>query len=218
MYTEFDLAKANALLDQIGLKWDAKHEYRLGPDGKSLEFNKIFYVSWPPNQGEVQDLIKQTWKQVGINVNNRPIERSLWEQTMRTNDWDMSAYATNTGGGAYLITSSDGVFPIDIAWYPTPQWGVWLQTQGKSGMEPPPEVKKLYQLYEEFTTTATPARMVEIEKEAFKIYVENLMAIGVCSRPTVEIYYVTSNRFRNVPDLVMDDVTFYNPASFYIAK
>jgi peptide/nickel transport system substrate-binding protein len=214
MYTEFDIVKANQLLDQIGLKWDAKKEWRLGPDGKPLSFNKIFYVAWPPFQGEAQDLIKEGYRKIGLNVNNKVLERTLWETTMRANDWDLSAYATDTGGGAYLL-GNGALFPSSDFWLTLPAWGLWYTSLQKAGFEPPAEVKKLRVLYEEYMTTATQARMVEIEKEATKIYVTNLLAIGVMSRPKVEIYYVASKKLKNVPAKLMDDVTYHIPAQFY---
>jgi len=215
MYTKYDPAAANKLLDEIGLKWDAKKEWRLGPDGKPLSFTKVFYVSWPLFQAEAQDLIKENWKAIGINVNNKFLDRTLWTTTMAGNDWDMSAYATDTGGGAYLPLAGAGLFPQSVGWYAGPQWGLWFSSEGKSGIEPPAEVKKLRALYEEYATTATQARMVEIEKEAFKLYVSQLMAIGISSRPPAEIYYVTNKKLKNVPPKVMDDVTFHIPAQFY---
>jgi peptide/nickel transport system substrate-binding protein len=215
-YTEFDLAKANALLDEIGLKWDANKRFRLGPDGKPLQFVKIFYTSWPSSQAEAQDLIKQTWAKIGIDVINKPIERSLWTEQMRTNDYEMSAYATNTGGGAYLPTSSDGVFPIDIAWYPEPDWGNWFATNGAAGTEPPADVKRSMDLYKEYVTTASPDRMTAIEKEAFRLYSTNLWAIGVGDRPAIEVYYVANVKLKNLPqENVIDDVTFFHPAQWY---
>ncbi len=215
-YTEFDLEKANQLLDEIGLKWDSNKQWRLGPDGKPLQFVKIFYTSWPANQAEAQDLIKQTWAKIGIDVINKPIERSLWSQQMRTNDYDMSAYATNTGGGPYLPIASDGVFPINVSWYPEPDWGLWLNTGGAAGSEPPQSVKDSFALYQEYITTADAERMVEIEKEAFRLYSTNLWAIGVGDRPAMEVYYVATTRLKNLPtDNVIDDMTFFHPAQFY---
>ncbi len=215
-YTEFDLDRANELLDEIGLKWDNNRQWRRGPDGKKLQFTKIFYVSWPANQAEAQDLIKQTWAKVGIDVINKPIERSLWSEQMRTNDYDMSAYATNTGGGAYLPIAGDGVFPLDISWYPEPDWGNWLNSDGAAGTEPPELVKKSYDLYEEYITTAGPDRMIEIEKEAFRLYSTNLWAIGVGDRPAIEVYYVANAKLQNLPqDRVIDDVTFFHPSQWF---
>jgi ABC-type transport system substrate-binding protein len=147
-------------------------------------------------------------------VNNKVLERTLWETTMRTNDWDLSAYATDTGGGAYLL-GNGALFPSSDFWLTLPAWGLWYTSLQKAGFEPPAEVKKLRALYEEYMTTATQSRMVEIEKEATKIYVTNLLSIGVMSRPKVEIYYVANKKMKNIPPKLMDDVTYHIPAQFY---
>lgn len=210
MYTQFDIAKANKLLDEVGMKWDSRHEWRLGPDGKPISFNKIFY------QGpEGQELIKTTWKQIGINVNNKTVDRTLWESTVEGNDWDMASYGTDTGGGAYLPLASSGVFPQSKGWRPNSQWGIWFGTSGTGGIEPPAEVKKLRALYDEYGTTATPARMVAIEKEAFRTYVTNLMCIGVVSRTKYDVYFIANKKMKNTPSKQIDDVSFYHPSSFF---
>jgi peptide/nickel transport system substrate-binding protein len=219
MYTEFDLDRANELLDEVGLEWDNNRQWRLGPDGNRLQFVKIFYVSWPNGQAEAQDLIKQTWAQIGIDVVNKPIERSLWTQQMLAGEYDMSAYSAGGGAsGPYLPLASNRVFPTNDYWFPEPDWGSWFQNGGQSGEEPPADAKRSYELYKEYTTTATSERMVEIEKEAYRLFVDNLWAIGVLVRPEREVYYVTHNRYRNVPDEVVDDVTYWHPASFFIEQ
>ena len=55
----------------------------------------------------------------------------------------MSAYATNTGGGAYLTGAP---FPIQQNWWPEPDWARWVMSGGELGEEPPDYVKKLYGL------------------------------------------------------------------------
>jgi len=210
MYAQYDMAKANGLLDEVGMKWDANHEWRLGPDGKPISFNKIFYIG-----AEAQELIKATWKKIGINVNNKTVDRTLWEATMEGNDWDMSAYGTDTGGGAYLPLAGSGIFPQSKSWRPNSQWGAWFGTSGTGGIEPPAEVKMLKTLYDEYCTTATPARMVAIEKEAFRTYVGNLLSIGVVNRTKYDVYFIANKKMKNTPNKMIDDTSFYHPAQFF---
>ena len=218
IHTEFDLARADRLLDEIGLIWDERGRFRLGPDGQPLQFVKIFSGGWPANQAEAQDLIKASWAKVGIDVMNRPIARSLWTHRMRSNDYDMAAYATNTGGGAYLPIQNDGVFPINRSWFPEPDWGHWYATKGAAGTPPPKDVGRSMALYDEYTTTAGRERMIEIEKEAFALYSSNLWAIGVCDRPTIEVYYIANVKLQNLPqNNVIDDFTYFHPAQLFFA-
>jgi len=214
MFTEYDISRANSLLDDMGLPWDAKKEWRLGSDGRPLTFTKIFFTGWPPYQAEAQDLAKEGWSRIGISVNNRALERSQWLSAIQGVDWDMSAYAADAGGGAYSPLPTSGLFPQTENWYAGPQWGRWYASGGLSGLEPPPEVKKLRALYEEYISTATMQRMLDIEKEAARIYVGNLLAIGILSRPRMEVYYVASMKMRNIPPKLLDDVTVHVPAQF----
>jgi peptide/nickel transport system substrate-binding protein len=155
LYTEHDIESANALLDEVGLSWDAKHERRLGADGQPIVLTVVVHLSWPPGQEDAMAMVRDDWREIGIELQSTVLGREEWLELMRTEDWELSSYATNTGGGAYLYLSSDGVFPLDGYWFPAPEWGAWLSSCGTTGREPPAEVKKLYALYEEYVGTAS---------------------------------------------------------------
>ena len=58
--------------------------------------------------------------------------------------------------------------------------------------------------------------MIEIEKEAFRLYSTNLWAIGIGDRPPQEVYYVANVHLKNLPQTnVIDDVTYFHPAQWY---
>lgn len=218
IYTEYDIDKANELLDAIGLPWDAAHQWRLDPAGNKLEFEKIFYTTWPKHQAEAQDLIAQSWALIGIKVNNKALEQSLWAAQMLGGQYEMSAKAVEIGGTPYLPLGTQSLFPIDEYWWTEPAWGRWLASGGAQGVEPPAEVKRLYNLYFDFLNTTDPAERLAIEKDAFALFAKNLLSIGVLSRSDREIFSVVSNRFRNVPDWLLDDTTYWHPAQFYIVS
>jgi peptide/nickel transport system substrate-binding protein len=215
-YTAVDLDRANDILDELGLSWDEKRLWRLGADKKPLTFTVSYPTSWPPGQVPAVALLRAGWRQLGIDLRGEPLDREQWTARVRGGAWELAAYAVNAGGGAYLPESSNGVFPIDGHWYPAPQWGLWLATDGAQGAEPPAEVKKLRELYEEYASTATGERALQIEKEAFGIYARELLALGVLTRPSGELLAVRSGRMRGLPEgPILDDLSLHHPAAFY---
>jgi len=61
-YIEYDPKGANKLLDEMGLKWDKNHQYRLRPDGKTLAITIEYFegVGGEPI-GKCCELVKEYW-------------------------------------------------------------------------------------------------------------------------------------------------------------
>ena len=43
----------------------------------------------------------------------------------------------------------------------------------------------------------------------------NLFAIGVVNRSRMDVYFVANRKMKNIPKQIIDDVSFYHPASFF---
>lgn len=89
-----DVKKANTLLDEAGLKWDAKHEYRLNTDGKPFHFTYLARSGTDNSETIAQNNIQQ-WKAVGIDVklyHSRLTDFNTWSQMVTTNSdaWDIT--------------------------------------------------------------------------------------------------------------------------------
>lgn len=219
IYTELDLERAGELLDELGLSWDAQHERRLGTDGKPFVLTAAYPASWPPGQAQAVASIRESWAKLGIALEPQELERPAWLELMREGGWELGVYAVNAGGDPYLCLSSDGVFPLDDYWFPAPQWGLWVATKGEEGTEPPADVKRLSTLYEEYVSSASGERPLEIEKEAFGLYARDLLAIGLLTRPRGEVYAVVSSRVRGLPEgALLDDLSCLRPGSFWLAN
>ncbi len=58
-------------------------------------------------------------------------------------------------------------------------WGNWYASGGKSGEEPPAEVKKQMDLYREITKYSDPAKQKELMKQLLDIAADQFYAIGI---------------------------------------
>ena len=86
--------EANSILDSIGLDKKDAEGFRLLPSGERLVL-KIDAVSgsflpYP----EIGESIAQMWKNVGIQLDVNPVERSLWEERMNANEPMMNLFET----------------------------------------------------------------------------------------------------------------------------
>ena len=218
LYTEYDPQRANEILDKLGLKWDKNHEYRLRADGKRLKFIINAFTPWPIDNVEAMELVKGYWKKIGIQTVVKPTSRDLWVKRVTSCDFDVASYVVSTGWLGY-IPLQDQVFPLDQYYYTAPMWGLWFATKGKSGEEPPAELKQMMKIYGEALRTASMEKRNELIKEAVKINVENLLQIGMVCEPNIGRFGIVKNNFRNVPNPPLSgDLTIYQPSTWFIKK
>jgi len=201
-YTEYNPERANEILDEMGLKWDENHEYRLRPDGKKLRAVMIMLggEAQEAPYAEIQELVKKYWKEIGFEIVVKPTDVRLWVQRMKAGDFDIGGYAGNAGSAGYSPVKSVFVFPFWNSCYWGTQWGLWFATAGKSGEEPPQEVKRLMEIYDEIRAEVSMEKRISLYKKAFTIHMENLWLIGIVNRAPQQYFYVVTNRFRNVPN------------------
>ncbi|TET07574.1 ABC transporter substrate-binding protein [Candidatus Aerophobetes bacterium] len=219
LYTEYTPEKANELLDEIGLGWDKNHEYRLRSDGEELKLTNVLCHT---GFAVAMEMIKNDWKKIGVKMVIKTLERSVWQQLIlnQPDKYDLTTWWFSVGGLAYPPINSQ-VWPGGGGnWFVAPQWDLWLETEGKAGEKPElPVVDRLQEIYVEGIQTTSAERRSELVKEGYRIFNENLLAIGILDRGIASIYYVVKNSLRNVPEtLACDDTTFFQPSSFFFKE
>jgi peptide/nickel transport system substrate-binding protein len=151
-YAEFDLERANALLDEMGLVWNADRTVRLRPDGKPLQIILECTEEFAPQS----ELVAEHWTRVGVKTEMKQIERLFFYERGAANDRDASCW-TYDGVSEFNIRSDGG--RMRPAWgeplEPAPLWQAWFSSDGASGEEPPELVKRIYRLVDQFQV-ATP--------------------------------------------------------------
>ncbi len=211
-YADYNLEEANKLLDEMGLKWDKKHEYRLRPDGKPLSII-LDFITWE-QRGKKLEVIKQQWRKVGVDLILKSLERNLFQQRGSANRHQAIAwtYDFSTEIGMYLSPSrlyppwGSVDFSIGIP------WTTWNDTNGEEGEEPPEDVKRLFELVEKWKTTIPGTKeYVEIGKELMTINVKNLFLIGTVGMSPGTI--IVKNNLGNTPidGSMIPDYVFWMP-------
>ncbi len=202
--------KANALLDELGYKWEANHEVRLMPNGKP--FNIVLETS--EEYVPISQMITEYWSKVGVKTSLKQQERSFWIERGKTNDRDVQI-ATMDGVQEFALrsrqmsrlnpatTQSESEFIVN--------WKNWFSTNGASGEEPPAEVKDLYQKCLTFSTLKPGSDEYMLSgKEILTTTTNNLWMIGTVVSPRVVII---SNKLGNTPTegTFAYDYNFWNP-------
>ncbi len=186
-YADFDVIRANRLLDEMGLKWDAEHRYRLRSDGKRLTLRIDFYQVTPP-AAPGAEMARQYWAAIGVEVLVKEVDgRRYWQ--MR-----------NTNANQVTVWWANGASPIDEVhiggMLMNYHWHEWNISRGVRGEEPPQWVKTLFANTRLQYSTPSDELRDAIGKETFRLLADKVWSIGtVAETPNPFVY---STRLGNV--------------------
>ncbi|PLV57421.1 ABC transporter substrate-binding protein [Thermotoga sp. SG1] len=233
-YAEYDPDRANKLLDEMGLKWGEKHEYRLLPDGRPLRFT--IQVTGQTHV-DVWTMVKEYWKQIGVWVEIENLERSLYDSRLSAHEFDAQAWVMDRASQPLVdpLWIIPGSTEYAAAWYIG--WAEWAGSylEGEESLKEylqqedaivPPEgirepLERLLDLWKEIQNTPDPEKIKELMKEVTKIHRENLWMIGTVGEDTSPA--IVKNNFKNVPEELVTATPFFSPwnampIQFYIEQ
>jgi len=200
-YIEYDPDLANELLDEIGLPWDADHEWRTRADGSPLNLTLDFWAS-KSNVAEISEMLKNYWGKVGINITVKPEEKNFYMDRLVANETDMGNWAI--GGSSEVYSRQNEPIRWRPPWHWTttplggPSWRQWLDSDGEEGLEPPEIIKELWDLTVQWLAEPNGTeRYMELGKRIFQINAENCWLIGTVG--LVPRVAVIKNTVRNAP-------------------
>jgi peptide/nickel transport system substrate-binding protein len=214
-YTNFDLAQANQMLDSIGLDKKDSEGFRLYPNSSKRVQIEISVVAafgpWP----DVAQMVGKNWEQVGIKTIVQVRERSLHFQMRDSNDLQTELWNEDTGGfpftGAPKFDPRTGGGGTGLTLCPLVR--VWYNTDGKDGVEPTADLKKIVDL-ENAARSASPEEQAKIAKELYAHWVEQQYEIGIIGMsPMVQGVVVVNSQLGNVPEKLNNDWPLRTPGN-----
>ena len=194
-FTEYDAAKANALLDEMGLKKDAKG-MRLRPDGKALTFTLEVANNQVPTGSDYGEMLRKNFAAIGVDMQVKVQERSLFYDRKKANEHDAMLWGGDGGVEVlfeqryYIPTSEESAWGVP--------WYQWWSSKGKQGEEPNlPEIKKQFELFDQVRQTSDAQKQQDLMKQVLKIAKDNFWVIGLCT--VNKQYGIVRNDFHNTP-------------------
>jgi len=208
-WARYDRKEASRLLDEIGLKKGRDGVRRL-PDGRPLEII-VETAGESTEHTDVLELIRETWREVGIKLFSKPSQREAWRNRIFSGETVMSVWSGIENGLATPDNAPDELAPTSQSQHQWPKFGQFLETAGKSG-EPVdiPEVKELQRLYKVWLESATRQDRERAWHAMLELHAEQQFTIGVVSGVPQPV--VARDTLMNVPQQ-----GFYNwdPGAFF---
>jgi peptide/nickel transport system substrate-binding protein len=146
---------------------------------------------------QIGEMIATQWKKIGIKAEVVELERSLATQRVMANE--QQARVSWGDGSEHLFTFPFHVFPFDNASEFGPQYGLWFQSGGSKGKEPPPRLRQLYAMYTR-GFGVPEAERIRLGQEIWKIVIDEQWSIGIAGlSPAAMGIRVAKVNLGNVP-------------------
>ncbi len=200
-WAQYDIDKANALLDEAGLTQRDKNGVRLLPDGRPMEL----IIETAGERQEVENalqIVTDTWREIGVDLVMRPLDRDILRNRVFAGNTMASVWFGWDDGIPQAHTSPAYLAPTDQVFLAWPKWGQYYQTGGDVGEAPDmPEAARLMELAHDWEIATTDDERKAVWTEMLKIHADQLYAIGILNGAPQPV--VVSNRLRNVPEQAM---------------
>jgi peptide/nickel transport system substrate-binding protein len=211
LYTEFDPELAAEHLAKAGITEKGPDGFYLGPDGEPLSFSVQTTEAF--GHYTIAEIVVQQWQAFGINAQLNVMDRALLYTRKDTNEHDVHVWGAGGGPEVYLDprhflpTHSESAF--GMAWY---NW--YVNPTGEGALvppeEPPAEIKRQMELYDQIKATGDAAVQEELMKEILAIAKDQFYVIGISASPPG--YGIVKNNFHNVPESMIGSWQYPDPA------
>ena len=195
----FDLARANALLDEAGLMGrDPETGMRRLPDGRPAVI-VVETAGETSEQADILELVHDTWLAVGIKLYTKPLQRETFRNRIFAGETLMSVWGGLENGVPGPSSSPAELAPTSQQQLQWPKWGQHYQNRGRTGEAcDGPYANGLLRLYEEWIEALAPGRRTAIWNRMLDIHAERVFTIGIVA--AIPQPAVVNARLRNFPE------------------
>jgi peptide/nickel transport system substrate-binding protein len=207
-FAEYDVVKAQSLLEGIGLKKGSDGFYTFA-DGSPIELIIEGTDAVSGASLDTLELVAESWNSAGLKTALRITSRDIYWPRATSNEVMIATWETDRG----LVPMVDPIymFPFDERSWMGPSFGMWYKSSGVLGEEPPAELKVLMDLYDEYKDTVDPDRQLEIAKEIVRRSTMEMLVIGTVGMSPGLV--VVKDNFHNVMSNHTSDWLVFTPGT-----
>jgi len=196
-WAEFDLARANRLLDDMDLTARDDRGVRLLPDGRPMDLI-IETAGESTETTDVLELVHDSYLKLGIKVYTKPTQREVFRNRIFAGETLMSITKGIENGIITPDSLPDEMAPRLQTQYQWPKWGQYHQTKGAAGEAPDLDAAiELDRLYGEWRQARTPSEKAEIWHDILSLWTDQVFTIGLVAGVLQPV--VVHDQMRNLP-------------------
>lgn len=205
----YDPEQARALLAEMGLTDSDGDGTVERPDGKPLVVRLVYSSQGAPVK--MQELVRDYWTAVGVRVDLKEVTSDEYRASGNNNDLDLTVWKYDGNAGP-TISQDVTAFVPPFGDYFNPGtgfgWAAWKTSGGSEGTEPPEDIKKLWDLSQQFIQVEMGSEASnQIGAEIVDIHTDNLLKIGTVGDIVAPFLY--RNDLKNVQPIKAKTYDFY---------
>lgn len=190
-FSQYDVERANALLDELGMTERDGEGYRLAPDGSNFTI-LLEHAAHAPDLEPVAELLTEQLREVGIRIQIKRIDSQLWSERLDANELQATVFWGHDQGWDSDY-SGNKINQIGSA------WDIWLDTNGQEGEEPPQWIKDVVELdAKRWSAVSGSDEFNQLKEETFAWSRANLPMITIVE--TVKYPMIVNQKLRNVAE------------------
>lgn len=208
-WADFDPARANALLDEVGLTERDSYGVRILPDGRPAKL-VIESAGEQSRESDVVELLHDHWMEIGIKLYIRVSQRELLRRRVKGGDTLMVVSQGLDNGVPTADMSPKELAPTADDQLQWPLWGLYEMSGGSDGR--PADLPEAILLHEQLETWRRATSHEEREAawhRMLETFTDQVFTIGTVNAALQPV--VRSSRLRNVPT---SGLYGYDPMSY----
>jgi peptide/nickel transport system substrate-binding protein len=211
-WAEFNLKKANKLLDELGLTARNSNGIRLLPDGRPMMII-VETAGESTEQTDVLELIRDSWRKIGIKLFPKPLQRQVFRNRVFSGKTLMSVWSGLDNALVTADMSPQLLAPVSQQQLQWPKWGQYYETGGAAGEPVPdsmPHVQELVRLNNAWASAEDHTERQRIWRHMLEIHEEEVYSIGLISGVPQPV--VVKRTLHNVPE---EGVYNWDPGAYF---
>ncbi|MCR9219530.1 MAG: ABC transporter substrate-binding protein [Alphaproteobacteria bacterium] len=197
-WTAFDVKRANALLDEMGLERRLFDGVRTYPNGDPIEII-VETAGVSTEETDVLQLIKDSWWEIGVRMYIKPLNLDSMRRRIYAGETQMAISSGLENGVATADMTPDGLAPVHQIQYQWSNWGQYFETNGEAGEPPDMAVgKRLVDLLNRWYGADERAEKEEVWREMLRTHSDQVFTIGLVAGVKQPI--VVRDGLKNVPE------------------
>jgi peptide/nickel transport system substrate-binding protein len=197
-WATYDIDQANQLLDQMGLTKRNDDGLRLLPDGQPMVII-IDTSGESTEETDVLQLIRDSWKKIGIDLFAKPSELEVFRNRIFAGDSLMSISVGLDNGFPSADMSPWEFCPDSQQQLQWAKWGQYYETGNQDGEKVDvPEAQKLFDLMQQWREAMDTASRANIWEQILAIWTDQVFTIGTVANVPQPV--VVNRHLHNIPE------------------
>lgn len=174
--------------------------------------------NWYPKEVEIAEMVKDYWKEAGIQLATKPISGRQLVPMWKSGDFDVDMVAMTRGGRPINPLFYADFVPISSWYVPNPAWSQWFRTQGEEGDEPPADLQRVMALRERALGEPDEATRIALTLEMAKLMEDNFWVFSALQRPNATQFAAVNKAIMNLPEPHIAELIHEIPSQFFFKR